>query len=384
MSVATPELSRSMPQAQASPAVYAPTTSEKARQDFVLSVKLLVNGPVQQRVREEYADVIAPAFAARLGAPPTRRQDVETDLARSSSFRQWAALTHASQSLMWQAIEVTARRVSAEAERRYRLLREQGARAGGSLELDPELRVPPPIGNTEIHRQPGGFVGGADPDVSPGLRYLGAAMIYSPGKGNVEAGGDARGRLLAQLVGEKFPDLAPRRILDLGCGVGVHAQAVALAYPQAEYHAVDVAAGLLRLAHLLAEERGIAIHFHQRDAAATGFPDGHFDLVISHILFHETSPQRLPRILAECRRVLRRGGAMLHLDVATQTTRLGLADQVMNDWQVRWNGEPFWTGFAERDMRAEMVAAGFAPAQVFAEHRGRAGGNLAYVFGARG
>jgi SAM-dependent methyltransferase len=383
MTSAMPQAPWSTPRARSSQTVYVPNTTERSRQDFVLGVKLLVNGMVQQRVREEYEQAVEPAVRARLGSDPERRADVQTELARTFSFRQWAALTHASQSLMWRAIEATTQRLEAEVERRYRALRADAPRAGGSLELDPNLSIPPPIGNTEIHRQPGGYVGGADPDVSPGLRYLGAAMIYAPGKGNADAGGDARGRLLAQLLAEKFPDLAPRRILDLGCGIGLHAQAVALEYPQVEYHGVDVAAGLLRLAHVLAEERGVAIHFHQRDAAATGFPDAHFDLVISHILFHETNAARLPQILRECRRVLRPGGAMLHLDVATQTSRLGLADQVMNDWQVRWNGEPFWTGFAERDMREEMIAAGFEPSRVFAKYHGRAGGNCVYVFGAR-
>jgi SAM-dependent methyltransferase len=284
---------------------------------------------------------------------------------------------------MWRAVEATTRRVAPAAERRYLALR-SAATCRGSLELDPALHLPPPIGNVEIHRQPGGYAGGADPDLTPGLRYVGATRIYSPGKGNADGGTDARGRVLAALVAEKFPDLAPRRILDIGCGVGVHAQAVALEYPGAEYHGIDVAAGLLRLAHLLAEQRGIAIHFHQRDGAATGFPDAHFDLIVSHILFHETNAARLPQILRECRRLLRPGGAMLHLDVATQVTRLGLADQVMNDWQVRWNGEPFWTAFAETDMQAAMIAAGFPAQSVFAEHRGRAGGGTAYVFGARG
>ena len=74
---------------------------------------------------------------------------------------------------------------------------------------------------------------------------------------------------------------------------------------------------------------------------------------------------------------------MLHVDVPTQVSRLPLEDQVMNDWQVRWNGEPFWTAFAERDMRAEIVAAGFDPALAFATHESRPGG-VWYVFGATG
>lgn len=368
--------------ARSSQTLYVPSREEKARQDFVLGIKLLANGAVQQRVREAYAVRIEPAVAAERGAVPQQRRDVERELARTTEFRQWAALTHVSQSQMWRAIEATTRRVQPEATRRYLALRAGAAVPRGSLELAPSLHVPPPIGNTEIHRQPGGYVGGPDPDITPGLRYVGASMIYSPGKGNAAAAGDARGRQLAELVAAKFPGFAPRRILDIGCGVGVHAQAVALEYPDAEYHGVDVAAGLLRLGHVLAEERGIPIHFHQRDAAVTGFPDGHFDLVISHILFHETNSARLPQILRECRRVLRAGGAMLHLDVATQVTRQGLADQVMNDWQVRWNGEPFWTGFAERDMREQIIAAGFDAARTFAEHQRLSGGNESYVFGA--
>ena len=367
---------------QASQSLYQPSRTEKARQDFVLSLKFLTNGPAQQRVREDYREQIEPALTQQHGAPPTQRADVQQALAGSLSFRQWAVLTHRSQTMMWDSIEATTRRMAPAATRRLLALRAEGPRHG-SLELDPALAIPPPIGNTEIHRQPGGFHGAADPDLTPGLRYIGASQIYAPGKGNFEAAGDDRGAALARQVRARFPDLQPARILDLGCGIGLHAQSVARAFPDAEYHAVDVAAGLLRFAHLLAEDRGVPIHFHQRDAARTGFADGHFDLIVSNILFHETNSARLPQILRECRRLLRSGGAMLHVDVGTQVTRLPVDDQVMNDWQVRWNGEPFWTAFAQYDMREEIVAAGFDPEKAFAEHVAKAGAAPAYLFGAR-
>lgn len=361
--------------------IYAPNREEQLRQDFVLGLKLLANGPAQEMVRSTFKQQIEPEIRSALGRAPERREEVETDLARTTDFRQWAVLAHRTQSMMWNAIEATTRRVNAEAERRLARLRES-KQLCGSLELNPQLAIPAPIGNTEIHRQPGGYVGGADPDLTPGLRYVGASAIYSVGKGNPAAAGDGRGLALAQQIRARFPQLRPRRILDLGCGVGVHAQAIAREFPDAEYHAVDVAAGLLRLGHVLAEERGIPIHFYQRDAAHTGFPDGHFDLILSHIFFHETNSARLPQILRECRRLLAPGGGMLHLDVATQMGRLPLADQVMNHWQVRWNGEPFWTGFAQRDMRAEIEAAGFFPETVFAEYPSKGPGNAMYIFGA--
>jgi ubiquinone/menaquinone biosynthesis C-methylase UbiE len=243
--------------------------------------------------------------------------------------------------------------------------------------------VPNPIANTEIHRQPGGFIGRvAENPMLPGLRYVGSSRIYAPGKGNVHAGQDSRGAFLLEQIQQQFPGIRPRRILEMGCGLGVASHSVARAWPDADYHAIDVAAPLLRMAHLLAEEQGIRLHLQQCDAAATGFADQNFDLIISHIMFHETNSARLPQILRECRRLLATGGAMLHVDVATQITRLGFDDQVMNDWQVRWNGEPFWASFARIDMRAELLRAGFAAERVFADYRAKPGAGVNYVFGA--
>lgn len=358
--------------------LYSPTLSERARQEFVLSSKLLANGPLQQRVRDEYAQAVLPALCSSLGQEPARRSEVAPALTRTNSFRSWAAFTHATQSMMWDAIEATAQRVAAEGSARL-----QTCQAPGTLELNPALAIPPPVANTEIHRQPGGFIGSDDPtDVRAGLRYFGASRIYAPGKGNDVDATDARGELLVSEIRRRYPALQPQRILDLGCGIGLASKTVARAFAQAQYHALDVAAGLLRFGHLLAGERGVPIHFHQRDAARSGFADGHFDLIVSNILFHETNSARLPQILRECRRLLRPGGAMVHVDVATQVSRLGLPDQVMNTWQVRWNGEPFWTAFAQLDMREQIIAAGFDPQASFAEHVARPGASPVYVFGA--
>ena len=361
--------------------LYTPNRDELARQQFVLSLKLLANGRAQQQVRDAYRTEVLPTLVAAQAAEPTHRREIATPLSQRNEFKLWAVLTHHSQTMMWDAIERTVARVLPDVERRYAVLQSSDARCG-SLTLNPQLAVQPPIGNTEIHRQPGGFVGRTDiEDVTPGLRYFGASAIYAVGKGQKNATGDGRAAPLLKQLQERFGALSPRRILDLGCGIGVHSQAIARAFPQAEYHGVDVAAGLLRVAHLMAEERGVPIHFHQQDAAKTSFETGSFDLVLSNILFHETNSARLPQILRECRRLLRSGGAMLHLDVPTQVSRLGFDDQVMNDWQVRWNGEPFWTGFAERDMLEEIVAAGFELERSFAAHVS-AHGSTVYLFGA--
>jgi ubiquinone/menaquinone biosynthesis C-methylase UbiE len=215
------------------------------------------------------------------------------------------------------------------------------------------------------------------------MRTLGASMIYSTGKGQGNDAAKRRSAFLTSQVRERFPELAPKRVLEMGCGCGAATWWTAKAYPDADLHAVDVGPAGLRLGHLLAEESGTPVHFRQADARTTGYPDGHFDLIISYILFHETSAEVLPGIFRECKRLLAPGGAMLHVDVGMQYDVMPLSDQVMNDWQTRYNGEPFWTGYGTTDFRQEIIDAGFSPKGVFAELVGPGTGpGTSQVFGA--
>ncbi|MEZ5458907.1 MAG: class I SAM-dependent methyltransferase [Steroidobacteraceae bacterium] len=56
---------------------------------------------------------------------------------------------------------------------------------------------------------------------------------------------DATGRLLVAKLREQYPQLAPRRILDLGCTIGHNTLPLCDAFPDAEVHAVDVGAPML-------------------------------------------------------------------------------------------------------------------------------------------
>ena len=77
------------------------------------------------------------------------------------------------------------------------------------------------------------------------------------------------------------------------------------------------------------------VHYHQANAAQTGFDDASFDLVTSHILFHETSAEILPEIMAEARRILAPGGVFFNADVPYQPHRLGMPKRVTNGVPVR-------------------------------------------------
>jgi ubiquinone/menaquinone biosynthesis C-methylase UbiE len=167
-------------------------------------------------------------------------------------------------------------------------------------------------------------------------------------------------------VKSRHPDLAPRRVLDLGCSVGHSTIPWARAVPAAEVHAIDVGAPLLRYAHARAKAFGADIHFSQQSAEHTDFRAGSFDLVVSHILLHELPRQAMRRVLRECRRLLRSGGLMLHLDGLSYRGRDPF-EQAMQDWNTHFNNEPFQGASHDFDFAAEAVAAGFARAGLIVE-----------------
>ena len=92
---------------------------------------------------------------------------------------------------------------------------------------------------------------------------------------------------------------------------------------------------------------------------ALDFPDGSFDLVVSHNLMHEISRETMAGLFAESRRVLRPGGLAIHQDVPIRGQR-SLLERYMFAWETRYNNEPFWQVFAESDVPRMLAQAGFA------------------------
>jgi SAM-dependent methyltransferase len=210
---------------------------------------------------------------------------------------------------------------------------------------------------------PGGYHSEFAPDdLASGAVYDRAVYLYAMGRMgplNTDMGDTAIAYLRAH-----FPELQPRRILDLGCTVGHSTLPYVDAYPGAEVHAIDVAAPVLRYAHARAESLGKPVHFSQQNAESTRFPDAHFDLIVSHILVHETSHAAIRRILRECHRLLRPGGVVLHVETPPFSA-LEPYDQFMLDWDTRNNNEPYWSGSHEIDPAALAGECGFDPARAF-------------------
>ncbi len=363
--------------------LYRPSHDEAAKQRFVGVLKGYANQTLEQHLAEHYARELEPQFVAEHHRAPADRSEARPLFEADPLYQLWGSMVYASQSLMWQSVGDTCRRIGPAFEARATTVTRTPR---GSLQLNPALDLPEPIASTEIHRQPGGYYHSEhDHDLHAALIYFGTLELYRAAKGltaHAPVGEPGIGRYIASVVRRRYPDLQPRRILDLGCGPGTDTIAYKEAFPDAEVHGLDLSAPFVRFGHAWAEERGVELHFRQADARHTGYPDGHFDLIVSHILFHETWHDIAPQIFAEAHRLLAPGGVFLNADVPYQPARLSIPKQVTNDWQVRNNGEPFWTGFADTDVPALLRAAGFTDGNIVADYEPLGAGHY-YFFGGR-
>ena len=100
---------------------------------------------------------------------------------------------------------------------------------------------------------------------------------------------------------------APKRILDVGCGLGELGERFATELG-AQVQAIDTSPRMVELARARGLDAQIA------DVEALPFPDGSFDCVFAGwVLYHVSN---LERGIAECRRVLARGGTLVAASVS--------------------------------------------------------------------
>ena len=338
---------------------------ERARQAFVQSLKVHLATKVVQGNRETYEQRVRPALERENGQAPTDRRAIAAAMTDEPFYRLWGSLQRCSQEMCWNAVLDSIERQTDDLATRPAMT--EGTL--GSLELDPDLAMPRYLSALDIHCMPGGYGGQAfDGDVTAGALYDRGGYIYAMGGWEPDNG--VMGRTVAGFIKQRFGDLAPARILDLGCGVGHGTLPYVDAFPDAELHAIDVAQPMLRYAFGRANAMGKAVHFRQANAEATPYPDGHFDLVVSHILLHETSAKAIRRIMAECFRLLRPGGLMVHVDLSLYSG-MDPFDAFMLDWDTRHNNEPFWSVFRMLDPTDLITAAGFAAEDVTSGHISR-------------
>jgi|MEHZ01.6.fsa_nt_MEHZ011604636.1_4 ubiquinone/menaquinone biosynthesis C-methylase UbiE len=338
-----------------------PTHDEFSRQEFVRSYKNYLVQNVHSGNQTRYEKIIKPKFEKTHNRAPKDRFEVGKEMVHDPYYQMFSSLLRTSQEMMWSSCQVPVNRDLENLNEKIKI--PKGTKTLGSLKLDTKLQIPRYHTAVDIHCQPGGYHSEVtEDDASAGLVYDRAVHIYAMGQ--LGPYNDDIGASILLWLKNNHPTMAPRKILDMGCSVGHSTVPYAQAFPDAEVHGIDVAAPMLRYAHARAEDLGEKVHFSQQNAEQTNFKSGTFDLIVSHILLHETSQKAIHNIVKECHRLLKPGGLMVHGETPPYKN-MGPFDAFMLDWDTRNNNEPFWARSHEIDLEKLSKKGGFDPKNQF-------------------
>lgn len=334
------------------------THDERARQEFAKSLKGFVQQGLLPGLGPVFQGRVARSFEKEQGRPPANRHEIRRGMIRDLYFQHYAAANRIAQELLWESVIDSIERDLPALNARAA---ELSAGATAPLEVDPAFETPRYVTAIDIHCMPGGYAGEVAPgDISTGALYDRGVYLYA--MGYMGPHNDDMGRSVVNWLRRRMPEFAPQRILDMGCTVGHSTLPYKEGFPEAEVTGIDVAGPQVRYAHARAAGLGLDVGFLQRNAEATGFPDNHFDLVVSHILLHETSGKAMPAIFRECFRILKPGGLMIHADLPP-FDKVDPFAQFILDNETWYNNEPFWGAMREVDQIAMARAAGFPDAR---------------------
>jgi SAM-dependent methyltransferase len=330
------------------------THDEASRQEFAKSLKGFIQQKLLPGLQPVYRQRVARAFEREHGRPPQDRNDIRHGMVKDGYFQLYAAINRIAQELIWETTNISVERTLPELIEKARSL---SASTPAKLDI-PEGFVPPRyVSAIDIHCMPGGYCSEvAKDDVAAGVLYDRGVHLYAMGYGGPH--NDDMGRSVCNYLTRNMPDFKPRRILDMGCTVGHSTLPYKEYFPDAEVWGIDVGAPVVRYAHARAAALGREVNFAQMNAEETGFEDGYFDLVVSHILLHETSGKAMPRVFQESARLLAPGGLMIHADLPP----FDLMDpftQFILDNETWYNNEPFWGAMRDMDQIALAKNAGF-------------------------
>ena len=325
------------------------------RYNFLAHLNRHLAAEVLPGIAAAYGNDIAPAFEERHGRAPANRHEVRKALAEHPLYRLWSALRRNAMEMRQQAgLSVVLPQLGSLIAASQRL------GAAHRLRLRQEVGAPRYLTAVDHHCMPGSYyTERTDDDVTSAANYDSGLFVTTGGALGRYADGGGRG--VVAFLRERRPDFAPRRILDLGCGLGHNVLPIAQAYPQARVTAVDVAAPMLRYGAARAASLGVDnVAFVQADATdLSEFEDSGFDWIQSTMFLHETSLPALRRIMAESRRLLAPGGIVMHVEQPRYEPSMPLFEQAMRDWDAFNNNEPFWTKLHEIDLDQVLVDSGF-------------------------
>ena len=334
---------------------------EAARQDFLNQIGKHVLNEITPGNQALFSKHVLPRFEKTHGRAPKDRHEIRKEMMREPYYQMTGSFQRTIQEMMWNSVDECIER-----QRPLLIARAAEIASGpvrGSLALDPFLPLPKYMTKNDNHAMPGGYIGDlCEGDITAGALYDRGGFIYTQGLFGSRM--DGIGRAAGMMIKRTRPDLKPKKILEIGCTAGGATLGVAAAFPEAEMHAIDLGAALLRYAHARAESYGMPVHFHQMSGEQLTFPSENFDLVCCLATLHETSYAATHAIFREAFRVLKPSGLFLCSELPPYKG-VDPWNQFMRDWDTYNNSEPFWGAVHDLDLKCVAAKGGFDPARYF-------------------
>ncbi len=337
------------------------THDEESRQMYVSNLKLHLANNISPKLKSAYKKTINSISYKNKNLAPKNRHDVRKIMSKETSYQIWSSLQRTSQE-MKQDIqsEIAERQIFSLAEKAKKIKKNSSI---GSLKLNNKLNIPRYMSAVDIHCIPGGYHNELiKDDVLPGAVYDPGVFLYSMGR--MGAYNEDMGKTIISFIKEKFHNFNPKKILDMGCSVGHSTTPYVDIFPKADVYAIDISGPFLRYGHARAKSMNKKVHFSQQNAEKTNFNNESFDLIVSHILLHETSHPALKNIMDECFRLLKPGGLMVHAETP-EFDGMEAYDQFILDWDTYNNNEPFWGPLKEINLENTLKKSGFETKHFF-------------------
>ena len=151
---------------------------ELSRQHFVRSFKEHIVESLHPGLKLAYEKRARPKYLAKHQHEPNTIQEVADAMKPDQHYQAWSSLLRTSQEMMWSSTQIPVERaindLAASSSDQMTL---------GSLNLNPELKIPDYHTAVDIHCQPGGYhTEYIEGDVAQGAIYDRAVYLYAMGQ----------------------------------------------------------------------------------------------------------------------------------------------------------------------------------------------------------
>ncbi len=283
---------------------------EVARFNFLTNLNVHLGQKVSPGNNAAFEKRVKPAYKKEAGEELATRQQVRKAMRKDPYYQCWAALRRNTMEQRHQAGRHVVLRQLDDLVDKAKALND----GKGTLSVDPGMEPPRYIAHVDNHCMPGSYYTEIVPnDVLAGANY--EAGLFVTTAGSMSSKGDGGGRSIVNFVKDEFKDFQPKRILDLGAGIGVNTLPIADAFPDAEVIAVDAGAPMVRWGHARAQAMGYdKVKFIHGDGDNLDFKPESFDWIQTTMFWHETSTKAIHSMMEKIYGLMAPGGLFLNVE----------------------------------------------------------------------